>query len=129
MGGRIYMRASRVIFISVLIILAVFVFTQCHNNRKKLSGDYYLDRFIDGGVFYLEDSKNPQQGGILEGVIQELGYNNQWIVAYVLKQYGGDKDGWYVIDVKNKSISGPYVSLLEFKEDDHLDIRSPFTFY
>lgn len=45
---------------------------------------------------------------MFEGVVKKIGWNSDFIVCYVQKQYRGDKDDWYALCVTDRKITGPF---------------------
>lgn len=76
---------------------------------KPLGSTHYaLCRWEDGKTFYLVlDGQEPSGGGVIDGAVEMMGYNNDVIVARRYATFRGDPDGWMVVDVKRKSARGP----------------------
>lgn len=75
---------------------------------KKISGSYRLEYFSDGNSYAITKKGDEQLGGIFEGRVIRLAWNNERIVAEVVKHYRGDKDGIYSVDLKTGLIEGPF---------------------
>jgi hypothetical protein len=75
--------------------------------RRVIAGDYYLAK--GEGWFLLEDrSAGESKGcGVIEGDVKELAWSKAWIVARRHSCAQGKQDGWMVIDVQKREISGP----------------------
>jgi hypothetical protein len=95
------------------IAIVVFVLSMlpgCRNlSHGQLPGGYYLERFDEGGVSYYLGAKGKpvSGGGVFDGTLQEIGWNEDWILARVTRCYRGDPDGWYALNVKTGQITGP----------------------
>ena len=80
----------------------------CDTSSKKLTGGYKLLRFDEGGLYYLVAPGKGFDGvGYLEGVIRQIAWDQNFILADVDKCYGGDVDGWYAVNVQSGKILGP----------------------
>jgi hypothetical protein len=100
---------------SLLAALAIGIFSGCGQSHRQLSDGYYLERFDENGAFYTvyyvgARGKPVNGGGVFDGTVQEIGWNNDWILAHVKRVYRGDPDGWYVLNVKTGQIAGPVQS-------------------
>ena len=81
----------------------------CNQSHRQLSGGYSLDRFDEGGTsYYVTASGKPiNGGGVFDGTVQEIGWNEDWILARVTRLYHGDANGWYVLNLKTSQVTGP----------------------
>jgi hypothetical protein len=72
-------------------------------------GCYKLERFQENGKYYVEHPPDePTGGGVFDGTIEEIGWNETWILARVTRLYRGDTNGWYALNIKTKQIAGPF---------------------
>lgn len=76
-----------------------------------------LEKWEDGITFYLNAPGNTEQngGGALEGTVQYIAWNKEIIAAKRYATFRGDPDGWMIINVKTKEISG-LLSEAQFSE-------------
>jgi hypothetical protein len=106
--------------IKPLVVVAVALIScllyGCDRPLRQLSGGYYLERFDEGGAsFFVETpGKSTNGGGVFDGSVREIGWNDDLILARVNRVYNGDPDGWYVLYIKTGRISGP-LQLSELK--------------
>jgi hypothetical protein len=100
---------------ALLAILALLV-TAC-GLTKSMPGGYELEKWEDGTTFYLNAPGNTTQngGGAIEGTVQHIAWNSEIIAAERYANFRGDPDGWMIINVKTKEISGP-LSETKFSE-------------
>lgn len=103
--------AWRVLFASLPLIFAA----GC-DNTKSLPGNYQLERWEDNKTYYLHGPSHvaEQGGGLIEGTVLRLAWNDEMIGVERYATFRGDRDGWMVIDIKSGRISGP-VSGAEFE--------------
>lgn len=82
----------------------------CNQSRRPLSGQYYLKRLIEGGTSYyvIDPGSRNDGGGVFDGTVEEIGWNQDWILARVKRLFHGDPSGWYALNLKSKQISGPF---------------------
>lgn len=79
-------------------------------SHRRVSGDYYLQQWEDGQTYYLDDSdtESTSGGGVLDGTVEKIGWDNDYIVVKRNPMFAGDGEGWMVVDVRKKIVSGPY---------------------
>ena len=82
----------------------------CDQSQRRLSGGYSLKRFDAGGTSYYVTASGEaiNGGGIFDGTVQDIGWNQDWILARITRLYQGDSNGWYVLDLKTSRIAGPF---------------------
>jgi hypothetical protein len=99
-------RCDRMRCLTLLIVLACV--TGCSPAQRKISGPFRLERFDENGKFYLEKAGIEKPGGgCIDGTVEEIGWTNGFIFARRHAIYGGDPDGWMIIDVSKQSMTGP----------------------
>lgn len=97
----------------VAIVVCVTAIVSCdqdpfRTSYRRVAGDYYLHRWEDGKTYYLEDKTRPKTGGgVLDGVVEDIAWSENIILAKRRSTFGGDPDGWMVVNVKDKTIKGP----------------------
>lgn len=80
------------------------------NCRQIASSGYSLCRDDNGTtVFYLEPNRHaPSGGGVLEGTVDSIGWDDKVIVAARRATFRGDPDGLMVVDLAGKKVEGPF---------------------
>jgi hypothetical protein len=74
-----------------------------------MSHGYGLERWNENReLYYLRGPNEKPGGGVLEGTVIEIGWNDRFIVANRHANFGGDPSGWMVVDTQTHAISGPY---------------------
>lgn len=103
----------KTVLIKMTFIALILVFLGCDQdpfrlNRRKVAGIYFLQRWEDGKIYYLE-AKNGEHtgGGVLNGTVTLIGWNENYIIAKRHSIFRGDPDGWMIINVQQQSIEGP----------------------
>ena len=82
---------------------------------KPVRGGYVLMR-EEGGLYLLSDGRsNIGSGGVLHGIVQEIGWNEHYIVGSRFAMSSNVRSGWMIINVKTGEIRGPYTAA-EFAE-------------
>lgn len=96
-------------WIILSVVVSSLLLTGCNQSSRKLVDGYSLERFDEGGTSYYLVAPGYELGGggILDGTIEEIGWDQNWIVARVNRLYQGDTNGWYALNIKTKQISGP----------------------
>lgn len=94
-------------------LLSCFLFSSfflcgCGKTTKTLAGGYRLERFNENGKHYLISPENDLSGGgVFDGTVEEIGWNQDWILARVTRLAQSDTNGWYALDLKTKHVVGP----------------------
>jgi len=88
-------------------VAASIILCGCEPSRKHLVNGYKLERFQENGLYYVVGADDLSGGGVFEGTVQQIGWNSNWILAAVTKNYHGDTNGWYALDVKARRVTGP----------------------
>jgi hypothetical protein len=93
----------------IAAITILFFFIAGCSDTKSLPGGFDLEKWEDGITFYVTgpDGKNQDGGGAIEGTALRLAWNSDLIAVERYATFRGDKDGWMIIDVKTKKVSGP----------------------
>ena len=80
------------------------------NCRPIGDSGYSLCRDQNGPVaFYVESAgQSPSGGGVLDGTVQTIGWNDQVIIANRRANFRGDPDGLMVLDLATKKVAGPF---------------------
>ncbi|MBT9097054.1 hypothetical protein KFZ76_04940 [Methylovulum psychrotolerans] len=100
----------------VQIISLALLLTACdqdpfHQSYREIAGIYSLHRWEDGTTYYIENQNAQNQdqgGGIINGTVQKIGWNANYILVKRLSTYQGDPSGWMLIDVNATSLKGPF---------------------
>ena len=99
-------------YYKIIIYLLPVFFSSClfdGGSKKEIVGSYYLYRWEGGTPFYIDDGwGEPNGGGLLEGTVQEISWNEDYIFAKRKSTFGGDPSGWMIIDVNDNEIIGPF---------------------
>jgi len=103
---------NRYAFLAMLALLV----TAC-DSTKSLPGGYELEKWEDGTTFYLNTPGNTTKNGAgaIDGTVQHIAWNKEIIAAERCATFRGDPDGWMIINVKTKEITGP-LSAAQFSE-------------
>lgn len=92
----------------LLIAIATSIFVcGCEPSTKDVTHGYRLERFDENGQYYVIAPKDLSGGGVFDGTIEQIGWNQDWILARVTRLYHGDTNGWYALDLKTKRMVGP----------------------
>ena len=91
-------------------VVISFLFLGCNQDRRPLSGPYYFKRLVEGGTSYyvIDPEAQNDGGGVFDGTVEEIGWNQDWILARVKRIFHGDPSGWYALDLKTNQIRGPF---------------------
>jgi hypothetical protein len=96
----------------VLAISITLVSPGCSRleNCKDLSDRFCLEKFEEDDSFFLRDKNNYEEfgSGKIEGVVVEIGWNKEDIFVYRKSTFGGDPDGWMIVNKSTGYIDGPF---------------------
>lgn len=90
-----------------LVVAGSLLFCGCQPSTVKLTQGYRLERFDENGKYYVIAPENLPGGGVFDGTVEQIGWNQDWILARVTRLYQGDTNGWYVLDLKTGHVVGP----------------------
>lgn len=83
-----------------------------HQSERKIAGDYYLQRWEDGKTYYIEARNSPEKsdegGGAINGTVEKIGWNADYILVKRRSTFQGDPNGWMLLSTKDTSVKGPY---------------------
>jgi hypothetical protein len=102
-------------YIFLILFLGLFL-VACdqdpfHQSYRKIAGAYSLHRWEDGKTYYIEKegAQNQEQGGgVINGTVQKIGWNADYILVKRQSTYQGDPGGWILLDVKSTSMKGSF---------------------
>ena len=92
---------------ALFVVAGSLLFCGCEPSTVKLTHGYRLERFDENGKYYVIASEDLSGGGVFDGTIEQIGWDQDWILARVTRLYHGDTNGWYALDLKSKHIIGP----------------------
>jgi hypothetical protein len=103
-------------FLRICILITALVnLSGCDNayftNSRQIVGDFYLEQWEDFQTYYIEDKmQSPVNhlGGAVDGIVKAIGWNKNFILLY--RQGVAGPDGWIVINVQSRTISGPFLN-------------------
>lgn len=87
---------------------------------KSLPGEYALIQFEGQQHYIVKNGAKFGGGGVLQGTISALGWNEHYIVAKRVAMSSKLRSGWMIISVQNGQIVGPFndEELAEAQERD-----------
>ena len=95
--------------IVIVALLNSILFSGCEKSTKKLTGGYILERFSENGKYYVIAPDNKSSGGgVFDGTVEKIGWNEDWILAWVNRLYQGDTNGWYALNLQTKQVIGSF---------------------
>jgi hypothetical protein len=98
-------------FIFALIVIACSACDQdlFHLRERQVLAGYELQQWEDSKKFYLvKTGAKDEGGGVIDGTVMRIGWNGRYIIADRKATFGGDKDGWMIIDTSTGTMTGPF---------------------
>ena len=89
--------------LSALLMLLVWSCDQdpFHMRQRQVLPGYDFEEWEDSRTYYLVRSGDKDDGGgVLKGTVVRVGWNARYIVAERKANFGGDKNGWMIVDPK-----------------------------
>ena len=94
---------------SVIIMLAACDQDSFQLRDRQVIGEYQLQQWEDSNTFYLvESGEEDEGGGDIGGTVIRIGWNDRYIIAERKATFGGDGDGWMIIDTRTELMFGPF---------------------
>jgi len=79
-------------------------------------------------AYYLHAPSHPLDGGgIFDGTVHAIGWNDKWVVARVVRLASCDPNGWYLLDLQSGLVTGPLPKPLARHDERrwHIHVVSP----
>jgi len=74
---------------------------------RGVVGGYELERFENGAYYLVGRGTSVTGGGVLDGRVERIGWDERYILAERRPDAGGDPDGWMIVDARTGAVSGP----------------------
>ena len=101
---------------SILVLSVVFLLVGC---QGKSIGDNYYIRCLEEGepyLYYIEKKGDRTPGGVFDGIVKEIVWNDDELVAKVQRLASSDKSGWFKLNIKTGEIKGPVENFAEYQK-------------
>ncbi len=76
-------------------------------NKKRITDNYTLLCFPESMRYTVEKKGSDMLGGVFEGNVSRIGWDEKQLFVDVVKNYRGDRDGLYVLEFSNGFVRGP----------------------
>jgi hypothetical protein len=89
--------------------------------EKPILNGFSLQQWEDSASYYLvrDADTNDSGGGVLEGVVKRIAWNERYILADREANFGGDRNGWMIVDTATGKITGPFT---DAELNDHHEV-------
>ncbi len=95
-----------ILFIINSLISGCFPFGE---QERTVVGKYRLVQWEDGTTYYLHaDGLDKPGGGVLEGTVKQIGWDDRFIIVWRYSNFRGDPDGWMIIEHQKNTMTGPF---------------------
>lgn len=102
------MRFVRIVALSWMLFVVGCDLNPFNVGCKQINPGYSLCRTDDQSTYLvMKSGEQPEGGGVLEGVVVQIGWNDRYIVAWRYATFRGDPDGWMLIDAATQQVTGP----------------------
>jgi hypothetical protein len=103
-----------ILMLGTILLAGCFDIDPFGVNQMKLVDDFYLQYVPDGASYFVIEKGSDPNENVFDGKVLKIGWNNDIVVAEVVRTFRGERDGIYVIDV-NPGVSRGPISDREFK--------------
>jgi hypothetical protein len=80
-------------------------------SKKTIKGDYYIEQFTEGDpVYYIQKRGVDSGGGVFDGIVKQVAWKGDEVVADVVRLSSTDANGWYKLNMTNGLVEGPIPS-------------------
>ncbi|MFT4175264.1 MAG: hypothetical protein QM627_01295 [Luteolibacter sp.] len=92
---------------AALILPVLFLLAGC--SGKSVGDNYYIRCLEEGDpyLYYLEKNGERTPGGVFDGIVKEIAWQGDEVVARVQRLSSSDKSGWYKLNIKTGKMEGP----------------------
>jgi hypothetical protein len=103
---------------TVISVLVLVIFSGCSDfdpfdsNSRRIRGDVSLYKFPENNMYYVMVDKKS----VFEGTVSRLGWNSDYLIADLIKNYRGDVDGLYSLKFENLKIN--LIQINDLKENN-----------
>lgn len=95
------------IFSRILLCFGVGLF-MIGCSQKKIKGDYYIEQFAEGDpVYYIQKRGVDSGGGVFDGIVTQVGWKGNEVIADVVRLSSTDENGWYKLNLTTGLVEGP----------------------
>lgn len=103
------MRMIKEISLYISLLMLFSSLTACdqdpfQQSYRNIKGIYYLHRWEDDETFYLQtkDTIGKSGAGVVDGIVLEIGWKDDYIVVNKRSSFRGDTDGYVIIHVRRR---------------------------
>jgi len=80
----------------------------CSCSGKKLGSGFEIEENNEGTtVYYVMETGVNSPGGVFDGVVKEIGWKGDEILAKVTRLASCDPSGWYILNMRTGVVIGP----------------------
>ena len=91
---------------NILLIVLLFGLSCC--SGSKIKNGYYVEMSEEGDpLYYVEKNGHDSPGGVFDGVVKEIIWDRDEIIAKVKRLSSSDSSGWYKLDLNTGKVVGP----------------------
>jgi hypothetical protein len=76
--------------------------------ERPVAGGVSLEQWEDGQTYYLAGFGRDDGGGLVDGTVQQLGWNERYVLAWRTPNFRSDGKGWMIVDGTTGKVQGPF---------------------
>jgi hypothetical protein len=107
--GAAALKIMKSVAVTLLLVCSACDQDPFHQRERPVLAGYELQQWEDSKKFYLiKSGEKDNGGGVVDGTVTRIGWNGRYVVAERKANFGGDKDGWMIIDTSTGTVLGPF---------------------
>ncbi len=111
------MKSNKCYHPAFCLVVAMLLFVGC--SRKKIANGYYIELFDESRpVYYIMEKGVDSGGGVYDGVVKDIGWKDNELLARVRRLSSADPHGYYKLNLDTGNVTGPITDeseILSFK--------------
>ena len=102
---------------SIYVIPMLLLMASC--SRKSIGRNYDIRRLDEGKpyLYYIEKRGEQTSDGIFDGIVKDIVWKNDEIIANVQKHASCDKSGWFKLNIQTGAIDGPIDNFSDYQKE------------
>jgi len=86
---------------------------------------FEIEKFAEGNpVYYVIETGVDSPGGVFDGVVNDIGWKGNEILARIERLSSSDPSGWYILNINTGVVSGPIENISKISSFKVVDVEN-----